>query len=643
MQVALCRRFDELKGLGKLPSPTGVALAILRLADSDQASVPELSRILGSDPALAGRVIKLANSVNGGSTRPVTSVRSAVVRLGIRSVRNIALGFSVISRSRVGGCAAFDYDRFWSRSVAMAVAAQLIDARLGHANSDEAYTFGLLAQVGALALANVYPQEYGAILTQCADVPPERLIELEQQQFATNHNELTAAMFADWRLSDVSVEAVRHHEIWDNERLPASTPANRLARILHLASYLAAVCVAEDPQRPGMMAELFARGKLLALKAEDLTALRNRLTVEWREWGEILDVETQLVPCLTELAERARRSEAKPCERISKEGGGRTDASRLTVLIVEDDRVQQKLLTWYLTEAGHHIITAANGREAMRLVLDANPQVVITDWLIPEMTGVEFCRALRQTTLGQQIYIIMLTSFENEDHLVEGLEAGADDFLVKPLRPKTLLARLRASQRVIQLQQEVNRDKEELRKYGAELAVANRRLQQAALTDVLTGLPNRAYAMNRLEQEWFAAQRDGQALACMVLDIDHFKKVNDTYGHDAGDVVLRETSAVLRDNLRLSDVVCRFGGEEFVTICPGTDLQAALICAERLRSRVEKNIVSTGAFRGHITLSIGVAGANSAMERYGDLLKAADKAVYAAKQSGRNRVCGATA
>jgi len=179
----------------------------------------------------------------------------------------------------------------------------------------------------------------------------------------------------------------------------------------------------------------------------------------------------------------------------------------------------------------------------------------------------------------------------------------------------------------------VMRDREELQRYAAEIAVVNRKLQQAAYTDALTGLPNRRSAVERLQAEW-TASAGGQALACMMVDIDHFKKVNDTYGHDVGDLVLQETARVLAGATRKDSSIYRLGGEEFLVMCPGADSSAAAVAGERLCQRVRQHVVSAPAFQKPITVSVGVAAREGSMRNWGDLLKAADQAVYLAKQGG---------
>ncbi len=155
--------------------------------------------------------------------------------------------------------------------------------------------------------------------------------------------------------------------------------------------------------------------------------------------------------------------------------------------------------------------------------MEENPHLIITDWQMPEMDGIEFCQAIRKTRFGRQFYIIMLTACEEDHELVQAFEAGADDYIVKPFSIKALEARVRASQRLVALQKEIETEREENRRFTADLAVANRRLEQMAMTDQLTQLPNRRYAMLRLEEAWANSQRKNQPMICMIIDLDHFK------------------------------------------------------------------------------------------------------------------------
>ncbi len=631
----LSTRFDELKTTHQLPSPTGVALAVLRLTASETATAQEIARVLETDPALSGRLLKIANSAHAGCRRPATSVREAATRLGARVVRTVALGFSLVSQYGHGACRGFDYARFWSRSLAMAVAAQAGARQGGQVAPPEAFTTGLLAQVGRLALASIYPDAYGEVLATAGGDDGAALARLERERFATDHNELTAAMLRDWGLPETYAAAAEHHEQPDRAGFPEGDPRPALARLLRLAARVAAACDADGDERAARVRDLFANGAALTFDGPELMALCDRVAAEWQEWGRLLQVETRAVPPFAELVEGATGEQPAGADPAD---AGRPGSEPLTVVVADDDVVVRHMLMQFLTEAGHTVHAAADGTEALRLVLKVHPHLVITDWQMPEMDGTALVKALRQTKMGRRVYIILLTGSEEDDTQVEAFEAGADDYVVKPFHPPILAARLRACARVVHLQEEVRHDKEELRRCMAELGVANRKLQQAAWTDALTGLYNRRYALDYLGREWDAATRTGKPLSCLLIDIDHFKRVNDTHGHDVGDRVLQETADVLRGKVRPTEVVCRLGGEEFLVIGPGLDPDAALTCAERLRTAVARQVIDTPNGPVGVTLSIGVAVRTAHTHGPSELLKAADEAVYAAKEGGRNQV-----
>lgn len=236
------------------------------------------------------------------------------------------------------------------------------------------------------------------------------------------------------------------------------------------------------------------------------------------------------------------------------------------------------------------------------------------------------------------MYILILTGREDEDRVVEAFDAGSDEYVVKPFNPKILLARVRAGQRMIELREQVETDALARNAQVAEMAVLNRKLETAAMTDVLTRLPNRRFAMRRLDEELAAAKSARTPLSAMMIDIDHFKMVNDRYGHDMGDLVLRETANVLRATTRKGDIVCRLGGEEFLVISPRSSLVDAAKGAERLRAAIEDHVIGFG-FDRNVTISMGVASTESGTKTVDELIKAADLRVYAAKARGRNQVC----
>lgn len=628
-------RLQELKALGDLPSPKGTALAVMRLTRKENVSIAELARVVQTDPALVGRLIKAANSSLAGVRRPVAAVNDALLLLGVATVRYLVLSFSLLSAHRGGRCAGFDYGRFWSHSLACAVAMHAIAARTHIAAAEEAFSIGLLCRIGELALASVYPDKYTPLLGQAAADRGLALPALEQEAFAMTHAELSAAMLQDWGLPRMFVDPVFVHETPEVASFPSDSRPYRLTWALALARLIADICLAPDQERRALLPRLMFLGSKLSIDGETLTALCDRVVRDWQDWAGQLNVEANAVPPFGELS--AARAAAPG---VSETGMPSPDLAGgpMRVLLVDDDRAMRAVLKAMLTDAGYEAFEAADGRDALERALEIQPQIMIVDWVMPGLDGLALTRALRQTRAGRAIYIIVLTVLEAEDKLVEAFRAGVDDFLNKPLNMKVLGARLRAGQRVVMLQQEIERDHEEIRRFAAELAVSNRRLQEAALTDVLTGFPNRRFAIERFRQEWQTAARTRRPLACMVIDIDHFKDVNDAHGHDVGDAMLKQTALAIRGGLRAQDVVCRTGGDEFLVISPETGLPAALVCAERVRKAVAEMKVAVGALELQGSVSIGVAVRGEATVDIDALIKCADEGAYAAKQQGRNRV-----
>ena len=298
------------------------------------------------------------------------------------------------------------------------------------------------------------------------------------------------------------------------------------------------------------------------------------------------------------------------------------------VLLVDDDELLRAQLAVLLQHAGYIVSVAGSGEEALRC-LDADPcSIVISDWEMPEMDGIALTRHLRAQRQESYIYVFLLTARRGKRDIVAGLQAGADDYISKDAPPEEILARLETARRIVTLEQ--------------ALRSANRESRRLAVTDALTGARNRRYMMKYLPREFDRSRRYGHPIAALVCDLDRFKQVNDTFGHDAGDDVLREFCSRTQTCLRTSDWMARTGGEEFVVILPETDLAGASIVAERIRAAIAAEGIQTCAGRVEISVSIG-AGAlvpprESTRPTHTDLLQAADKCLYESKQQGRNRV-----
>jgi len=302
-------------------------------------------------------------------------------------------------------------------------------------------------------------------------------------------------------------------------------------------------------------------------------------------------------------------------------------ARLMQALVVEDSAVYRKLIGDHLRSWGFGVTLAVSGSEAWQILEKPDsPKLVLLDWVLPDLDGIELCKRIRQAgSSGPYVYVILLTSNEGQQNMLDALQAGADDYLVKPFDELELKARLLVGKRILDLQE--------------ELVSARESMRHAATHDSLTGLMNRGEILVMLERELERSRRERAPLAVILGDIDHFKSVNDTFGHLFGDEALREIGRRLRAQIRVYDGVGRYGGEEFLMVLPNCDLPNAQLRANELREIIASTPVVCSGEERLITMSMGIAvsvceGKNE-VER---LLNQADAGLYAAKEKGRNRI-----
>jgi two-component system, cell cycle response regulator len=296
------------------------------------------------------------------------------------------------------------------------------------------------------------------------------------------------------------------------------------------------------------------------------------------------------------------------------------------VLVVDDSPVYRKLVEQVLESQPFTLHFARNGREAMEMFEEFSPSIVLTDWMMPDFSGLELCQRIRADETRPYTYVILMTSNTEKGNVVKGLQAGADDYLSKPFDPGEMLARIGVGRRIIDL--------------NRELAAKSVRLEEAARTDPLTGLPNR-----RAIEEWAfkqlrGAARHGFSLWVVVGDIDSFKTINDTFGHDAGDIVIKTFAEALKRCTRASDICGRLGGDEFLLVM--THVESGQIESTVNRFREQFAMLSF-PFQGRsvsVTASFGIAGCvGKDMPEFTSIVRKADQMLYEAKRGGRNQVC----
>ena len=296
------------------------------------------------------------------------------------------------------------------------------------------------------------------------------------------------------------------------------------------------------------------------------------------------------------------------------------------ILIADDNPMNLKILTTRLAVEGYPTLTAADGEEALAVATAEQPDLILLDVMMPKIDGLEVCRRLKKDPTFPFTPIIMVTAMADAKDAVAGLDAGADEYLPKPVDQQALVARVRSMLRIKRLQD--------------QLEEKNRELEQLSISDGLTGLFNHRHMHDLLQEEYERSGRTGEPLSVVMFDLDRFKQVNDTHGHQAGDAVLKELAAILRETAREIDKLGRYGGEEFMAILPGSDAEAGRTFAERVRQHVENQQFDIHADRAlRMTISAGVATyPENAADGPRRLVHYADQALYSAKNSGRNRV-----
>jgi diguanylate cyclase (GGDEF)-like protein len=310
--------------------------------------------------------------------------------------------------------------------------------------------------------------------------------------------------------------------------------------------------------------------------------------------------------------------------------------TRGRILLVDDEPVNLKLLCHTLQLKGFETTTALSGTEVLQfLAAAALPDIILLDVIMPGIGGYELCRKLKDDPKYCKIPVIFLTGLTDSEDIVKGFNAGAVDYVRKPFNVAELLARVETHMEIKRSRETIERQKAELEERKKELEAANATLYKRSITDSLTGICNRQYILDRLRQEMERSKRYGSVFSLLMLDIDHFKKVNDTYGHVEGDAALIRFSQAIVRSLRTVDILGRYGGEEFLAILPETDLKGAVVAAERIRLAMSETGNPVSGVKP-MTVSIGAARYQGEDEKA--FIGTVDGLLYKAKQSGRNTV-----
>ena len=307
-----------------------------------------------------------------------------------------------------------------------------------------------------------------------------------------------------------------------------------------------------------------------------------------------------------------------------------TEERMQTILVADDEPINRALIQRRLEREGYRVLTAQNGGEAVEKTKESLPDLVILDVMMPQMDGLDACRLIKEDARTRDIPVIFLSARDETEMKVSGLTLGANDYISKPFKAEELIARVHVAIRL-------KRERDQLRTSAEEATARADVAQERAMTDALTGLLNRYGLQHVLAREHAEARRYNRSLACLMIDMDNFKTINDTFGHAAGDLSLQQISGILREAVRRSDTVFRYGGEEFLVLLPETDLDGATALAEKIRAAAASRHFGDGERIFTLTLSAGVTSLCD-NESGNDMIARADMALYQAKERGRNRV-----
>lgn len=634
-------RFQELADTGRLPSPSGIGARILSLTQDPDVTIDDISSAITHDPALTGRLLRVANSAATAGALPLATAQEATMRLGLKSVSSIAVGFTLVANNRSGACADFDYPAYWSRSMGIAVAAQALCRTCAPEMAAEAFTAGLMLEIGQMAFASAEPEIYGGI---------QRLLlrgvgslqDMEQRNFGHDHFVMGSWLLGQWGMPELfatAIKAAGQGRLDELEVITMDPAIAKLAQSLSCAKYLAHHHIgkpeatwAEDAQ----LAELLGD---LGIDTLSFGAMFPAMEIAWRDLAA--DLAFKPLPPL-ELEEHEIDQAA-------------VEATGALVLAVDPNAVARKIATNCLHRAGIQIATAATSSEAIGIALEHQPAVLIVDWqpvaernldgdCDDEDTSLALCQALRRCEAGRNLFVIALCKHEHEEACMAAFDAEADDFLTKPFAPKDLVARVGMGLRLSSVQDQVaNRrsdDSEAADDAGAgtcdidDIIEGDTALGESSGRCSTTGLPNRVFATSRLEN-YLASPTDAISVVGVVVDgFDHFAP-------DQREAVNRELGGYLGETLRKRDIVVCSSPGQFLLLCPGTDMAGAQLLGERLLTGAPEHLASPGGANVCVTLSICIAEREQATTSAEALIARVENSLAMSEADGSNRVFNA--
>lgn len=598
----------QIQALGQLPSPSQTALRLFTLLQSPDSGLKDIAAVVKSDPTLTARLLRLANRPGNGAVRPAVAVEEALVRLGVNAAVHLAAGLSVLDNALTdhdGEAAA--YLAVCRRSLAAAVASEWLCGQPGvPAGSAEMFTCSLLARVGQLALLRFYPDAYSGLLENSRQ--PDELLQQERQHFGVDHVAVNAALLQDWGFPGILVDVIRLAGSRQDD-VSLHDRKSVMAQILRAAWDMAPLLVSGAPDERFLapMREILA---LLGVSQseEKLHQAAAQLRHCWQAWSQDHGITNEGLdgpPSVT---------------------AGDPRALGVALTLTPDGAHA----AWQaaLEAAGYRVQTAATFEAAGQLLAAGHADILVGRCgAAPEVLA-----PLISALAGSRGHGVILLQEENLDDTrqLALLAQGVDAVLAEAVRMELLIAHVARAAERVRLHRRLEEERSSHRRILSQLAVTTRKLHRQTLTDPLTGLANRRMADAFLKRHWAQAERRQTPLGCLLIDLDDFKQINDSFGHDAGDRVLVELAGILKRQVRQEDLAVRMGGDEFLMICPLARESDLEVLCRRLAAAATKLSLETGPLK----FSTGIAERDPhVMKTPEDLLRAADQKLMRVKRA----------
>ncbi len=648
-------RMDRFESLPTLPA---VVVRVLEVVLDSESSAKDAAEIIASDPALAAKVLKIVNSPAYGLRQKISTIGHAVAMLGFATLKGLVLSVSVFDELlEKGKPAGLDKAMFWQHSLAVAAAAKSVAAETGYDLPEEAYVAGLLHDVGKVAMDFTMKEKYAAFLARLKAESLDQ-IAMEPAELGISHADAGSRILARWNLPLILQQAVRHHheEVLDGRGIPER--AVQLASIVHLADFM---CWAqwigsiEVPRPPALAAQAESRVKLdrrktdkvmeaVELELKRLAEIFNLQVPDLKRFRQALLRANVELGRINSLYDQARRQ----LERQVTELTELNEAIRRARQTLDPEKVRHALLEGVQKGLGFDRAFFFIVDEIQKTLAAADMSDSTNVPMGPSTLVVEAAAArplLERCSSQPDPFLLDQAGAPGSDILLRYLDV--EQAAVAPIQVQGGLVGLLVSDNAFTKLPVSETSLQSLAILAAEgsLALENARLfqktKELATRDALTNVFNRRQLLEALTYEIDRAKRYKRAVAVAMADIDYFKKVNDTLGHLAGDSVLKDVALIIQGASRDADIVGRYGGEEFMTVLPETDVNGGLLYAERVRRAVERYGSTQVLYPGiTLTISIGVSGIAPGEEIAKEaLIDKADRALYAAKERGRNRVC----